>query len=171
MARWSIPAHSASRQARKQTHPQANHILADSRVAIEGVQIRRFCSRDIRLPSVQQPGSGPSEPSPCQRISTPGGSFRPPGHTGARAYSGVPVMTTRSRIAFLAACSMAALGLATASPSFAASTASTPTQPAAQQAKKPATHHRKSSAKHMKSSKTHHKAPKTTTTSTTKPGQ
>ncbi|CAM5789780.1 hypothetical protein [Castellaniella caeni] len=63
-------------------------------------------------------------------------------------------MTTRSRIAYLAACSTAALGLAMASPAFAASTAGTPAQPTAQATAKHATaHHAK--AQH-KAKKTHH---------------
>jgi len=64
-------------------------------------------------------------------------------------------MTTRSRIAFLVACSAAALGLATA-PSFAAGA------PAAQSAsqhagKKMSSHHAKSPAGHAQVTKMHKK--------------
>jgi hypothetical protein len=92
-----------------------------------------------------------------------------PGHRGVGAFSGVDVMTTRSRIAFLVACSAAALGLTTAS-AFAAD-APAAGQPAAQSApqhagkkmpaRKMAAHHAKTAKSHP-GAKTHHaQAPKT----------
>lgn len=71
-------------------------------------------------------------------------------------------MTTRSRIAFLVACSVAALGLTTAS-AFAADAPAS--QPAAQSApqhagKKMATHHAKATKGHQSTTAHHAKAKK-----------
>ncbi|WP_298017822.1 hypothetical protein [uncultured Castellaniella sp.] len=69
-------------------------------------------------------------------------------------------MTTRSRIAYLTACSVAALGLATAAPVFAANTAGTPAPTTAQATAKHAPAH-KAKAQH-KAKKAHSSAKKHT---------
>ncbi|HET8597205.1 MAG TPA: hypothetical protein VFM22_05540 [Castellaniella sp.] len=68
-------------------------------------------------------------------------------------------MTTRSRIAYLTACSVAALGLATAAPVFAASTAGAPAQATGQATAKHAPAHKAKA--HHKAKKARHPAAKT----------
>lgn len=82
-----------------------------------------------------------------------GGLFHSPGRTGARAFYGVHVMTTRSRIALLSACSAVALSLAAFAPTYAAEAPAAAPAAATQHTAKQATQH------HAKAHKTakHHK--------------